>query len=189
METNWEGPERPDFSQGPHEDTPALLAGYRRAVSYALEALSDASEHAIQGMHSLEILECIRTALQSLEEVDQHPSHAAAALIAMEQGVKLAPVLLLQKIDFAVKRVRDLMAWRAQLCAPVGNRCLFIQACREAWSALGRTLHDSNLAIILHAHRQEVSRQILGSFDSETQRQSRARGGKIRPARNRLEDH
>ena len=177
-----------DFSQGPDEDTPTLIAGYRRALSHALEAVSDAGSVTAKASDpSVQLQYCLRHVLESLEWVDQCPSYAAAALESIEKAVGLAGVDILEKMKFAECRVRDLVAWRVQLCAPMGNREMYLAAARLAWCNLGLVLNDRSMAKLLHAHRQEIARQIPAVFLSETQRQSRARGGKIRAARNRPE--
>ena len=133
----------------------------------------------------MQLQHCLRHVLESLEWVDQCPSYAAAALESIEKAVELADVEIKEKMKFAECRVRDLVAWRIQLCAPVGNREMYLAAARLAWCNLGVKLIDRSMAKILHAHRQEISRVLPTAFLSETQRQIRARGGKVRAARNR----
>jgi hypothetical protein len=167
--------------QGTDEEARILLAGFKKALSYAQEAASEADS----ATTCVVVKSLLRHVMISLARADQCPSNCANALMCIEKAVGLAEVRILATMKFAECKVRDLMAWRAQLCAPVASRCMFIGALRTAWLCLGFVLNDKSLAKILHAHRKEISNQIPWCYPSETQRQSRARGGKIRAARNR----
>ena len=160
-----------DIFQGPDEDKRIVFGGYKKALSYAREAASDAdSETTCVVLKSL-----LRSVHMSLGRADEHVFHAAAALLRIEEAVGLAEVEILATMKFAECRVRDLVAWRAQLCAPVTDNAMYLKALRTAWECLGLTLSDRSLAKILHAHQQEIARVIPWCFPSETQTQTRAR--------------
>jgi hypothetical protein len=136
----------------------------------ALASAKDALNEALGRIASPLLLE-----LLMLVEND----NAAAAMIGIEEFQDMNAVKDVQY------RLCDLMAWRAQLCAPVESRELYIACCREAWLILGLQLPDKQLARLLHAHRKEISEHLPNSFLSQTKRQSAARGGTIRQRRSR----
>ena len=94
---------------------------------------------------------------------------------------------MLALVKFAGRSVRDLLVWRAQICVPLGNRAMFVATVGNMYVDIGRPVNDRSMAQIMHAHRWAIARWLPWlSFLSETQRQCRARGGKVRAARNRL---
>ena len=177
--------ERSDFSQGAPEDIPTLLAGYWTALCHAQEAVSNADS----ATTCVVLKSLLRQVRQALDSVDECQCYAAVALVAIEAAVARSEVSMLEMMKFAECKVRDLMAWRAQKCVPLGDRAMYLATVRKMYADIGEVVNDRSLAKILHAHRKEVSRLLVGSFLSETQRQSRARGGKVRAARNRPMPH
>ena len=177
--------ERSDFSQGAPEDIPTLLAGYWTALCHAQEAVSNADS----ATTCVVLKSLLRQVRQALDSVDECQCYAAVALVAIEAAVARSEVSMLALMKLAECRVRDLLAWRAQKCAPLGDRAMYLATVRHMYVDIGLEVNDRSIAKILHAHRKEVARLLVGSFLSETQRQSRARGGKVRAARNRPMPH
>ena len=175
--------ERSDFSQGAPEDIPTLLAGYWTALCHAQEAVSNADS----ATTCVVLKSLLRQVLEALDSVDECQCYAAVALVAIEAAVARSEVSMLALMKLAECRVRDLLAWRAQKCVPLGDRAMYLATVRHMYVDIGLEVNERSIAKILHAHRQEIARLLpLGIFLSETQRQSRARGGKVRAARNRL---
>ena len=160
----------------------SLIVGYKRALCHAREAVSDAdSETTCVALKSL-----LRHVLIALDSVDEWQCYAAVALLVIEHAVLISEVSMLALMKSAECKVRDLLAWRAQICVPLRDREMYLDTVRNMYVDIGWVVDDRSMAKILHAHRQEVARCVpWGIFLSETQRQSRARGGKVRKARNR----
>ena len=169
------------------EDLRLLRKGYMSALYMAKESAEAAcSAAAGQRAPSEELMTSIREVVQALERVDECPSHACAAVLAIERAVVHAGVFILEKMKLAECMVRDVMAWRAQLDAPLGNRDKFCAVLDHAWLLLGMKLNSKDQAQILHAHRQKVAELLPHRvFPSNTELGTRARGGKVREARNR----
>ena len=167
-------------------DTLSILqTGYRKALCVAQAACLEAS--AMAGA-CVQVKNLLHITLGSLEWADQDPPSCALALVSIEKGNALAEVRIMAVMRHAEKKVRDVMAWRVQMCAPIESRDGFIACARASWRSVGLVLNDKSLGKLLHAHRQEVQKAIPWCWQSETQRQTRARGGKMRPARNRVQN-
>ena len=167
-------------------DTLSILqTGYRKALCVAQAACLEAS--AMAGA-CVQVKNLLHITLGSLEWADQDPPSCALALVSIEKGNALAEVRIMAVMRHAEKKVRDVMAWRVQMCAPIESRDGFIACARASWRSVGLVLNDKSLGKLLHAHRQEVQKAIPWCWRSETQRQTRARGGNGRAARNRVQN-
>ena len=92
----------------------------------------------------------------------------------------------MEKLTLAVHCVRDLIAWRVQLRAPLNNRDAFLEVAQRAWLATGTILNEHNLSKLLHAHQQKVAPQLSESFLTQTKHVAQRHGGKVRAKRDRV---